>query len=350
MTIEQLKEIAYHAANRTAPTNFSLTQVESAWIDGLKELCGSYTQFMKNRYDIYEIMIDTVDRILPSKTLETLGMFAEIKTVPQGTTAIFKRKYNKNRALKFLTQVGLSGVYETFRLDTEVLNIRAHAVGGAVTVDFERMLDGAESLAEVMDIMVEGMNDAVYCEVHKALTAAINATERPSVNMVSKNTFVAADMLGLINVVRSYGTEAVIFATDAFVAAMGPDAVVPAITGAAQGIYHPEDIDAIHRTGFINMFRGVPIIRMPNHYIDDTNSGKYISDQFAYIFPTGGEKVVKIVLEGQTQIYDRDNRDQSMEINMYKKMGVGLMTHNQWCIYQNTSLPAGVNRLGTEIF
>ena len=43
----------------------------------------------------------------------------------------------------------------------------AHAVGGGATIDFERMLDGAESLAEVVGIVTEGLTNAVYVEVQK---------------------------------------------------------------------------------------------------------------------------------------------------------------------------------------
>ena len=47
---------------------------------------------------------------------------------------------------------------------------------------------------------------------------------------------------------------------------MGADAIpVPITTGGSQaGIYHPQDLDAIHNTGFINLFRGTPIIQIPH--------------------------------------------------------------------------------------
>ena len=119
MTHEQMLELALHAAKGTAPDTFSVQNVNDALIDGFKELAPDYNNFMKNRYDIYDIVIKTADEILPKKVLDAIGMFAEVQTVGQGQKAIFKRKLGRNRAKKFLTQVGLSGVYETFRLDTE---------------------------------------------------------------------------------------------------------------------------------------------------------------------------------------------------------------------------------------
>lgn len=337
-TIKEIKELALHAARGTAPATFSVENVNEALVDELNQLAGSINQFMKNRYDIYEILIETADEIVPNRVIDALSPFAEIKVVKQGQKAVFKKKVGRTRAKKFLTQVGLSGVYETFRLDSTTFEIPAHAVGGAVTIDFERMLDGAESIKDVMDIMTEGLVDSVFLEVQKALRGALNATARPTVNKFSQNNFDGAEMMKLINVVRAYGESAVIFAPPEFVAAMGPDAIVPGDTG-VQGVYAPQDIASIHEKGYVTMFRGTPIVQIPQSFVDENNQKTWIDPRLAYILPTGGEKVVKVVLEGDTQINDFKNRDNSMEIHVYKKMGAAILTHYNWAIYENTGIP-----------
>jgi len=337
-TIKEIKELALHAARGTAPATFSVENVNEALVDELNKLAGSINQFMKNRYDIYEILIETADEVVPNRVIDALGAFAEVKVVEQGQKAVFKKKVGRSRAKKFLTQVGLSGVYETFRLDSTTFEIPAHAVGGAVTIDFERLLDGAESIKDVMDIMTEGLVDSVFLEVQKALRGALNATARPTVNKFSQNNFDGAEMMKLINVVRAYGEGAVIFAPPEFVAAMGPDAIVPGGTG-VQGVYAPQDIASIHEKGYITMFRGTPIVQIPQSFVDENNQKTWIDPRLAYILPTGGEKVVKVVLEGDTQVNDFKNRDNSMEIHVYKKMGAAILTHYNWAIYENTGIP-----------
>ena len=337
MTIKELKEIALHAAKGTAPATFTVEQVNPAFADGLKELAGTVNQFMKNRYDLYDIIIEIADEIIPKRVIDALGSFAEIKTVEQGQKATFKKKLGRQRAKKFLTQVGLSGVYETFRLDNEHFELGAHAVGGGATIDYERMMDGAESLPEVMDILTEGLTDAVFLEVQKALRAAFNASARPAANKFTGNSFISAEMVKLMGVVRSYGDNVVIFAPPEFIAAMGADAIVPVGTNIA-GVYHPQDIDAIHNTGYINLFRGAPIVEIPQSFVDENNVSTWIDPQLAYLLPTGKEKVVKVVLEGPTQMSDYKNRDNSMEVFAYKKMGCGILAHHNWAIYQNTGI------------
>ena len=334
MTLKEFRDIALHAAKGTAPETLSVNDVNAAFVDGLKELAGTYNQFMKNRYDIYDIIIESIDEVMPANVMSAIGAFAEVQQVAQGEKAMFRRKKGAQRAKKFLTQVGLSGVYETFRLDADTFEISAHAVGGGATIDFERMLDGAESLAEVVDIVTEGLTNAVFVEVQKALIAALQVM--PATNKIA-GSWSADNMVKLLNVVRAYGNP-VIFAPPEFIAAMGPDAIVPTIASAAQGVYSPKDIEAIHDYGFVQVFRGAPIVKMPQSFVDETNTETYVDPRLAYIFPAGQEKVVKVVLEGQTQIRDHENKDNSMEVFAWKKMGCAILTHHNWAMYQNTGI------------
>ena len=336
-TIKELKELALHSVRGTAPETYELGTVDEALRGEIAKMCDSVNNFMRNRYDIYDIIITVADEVVPAKTYDVLGQFAEIKSVPQGQKALFRvNGLGKNRAKKFLTQVGLSGLYETFRLDSSTFELGGKAIGGAASIDFERFLDGADNMADLMDIITEGLTDAVFGEVQKALVAAFAVM--PDTNKAETDGFDATVMTKIVNVVKAYGGNAVIFATPEFVSEMGADAIVPAITGVAQGVYHQDDIDAIHKTGRIKIFRGTPIVEIPQSFVDDNNKETWINPQNAYILPTGKEKVVKIVFEGNTQVWDLKNPDNSMEIHTYKKIGTAIMTYHNWGIYKNNEI------------
>ena len=344
MTIKEMKELALCAAKNEAPANYSMENVNDALVEALREMAGSVNQFMKNRYDIYEIIIEAADEVVPKKVIDAVGIFADVQQVGQGQKALFRTRLGRTRARKFLTQVGLSGVYETFRLDHGYFELSGHAIGGACTIDFERMLDGAEDMADLVALLTEAQTDAVYQEVQKALRAAFAKSNVPPNNRAQGASFDAAEMMKLISTVRAYGSGAVIFAPPEFVAAMGADAIVPITAygnpaaAGIQGVYHPQDIDAIHNTGYINLFRGTPIVQIPQSFIDENNNTTWIDPQLAYVLPTGGEKVVKVVFEGQTQMYDFVNRDQSMEIHTYRKLGTAILTYHNWGIYKNSGI------------
>lgn len=356
---KEFKELARHAARRTAPANYNVSNVDEAFRKELQSYCGStIAEFMKNRWDLYAIIMENADEVVPAKVLSALGIFAEIREVPQGTRQMFRtsKLNSKLRARKFLTQVGLAGVYESFRLDSDTYEVKAHAIGGAVSIDFERMLDGHESMAEVMDIIAEGQVDAVFMEVQKALRSLTTSADIPNANVVNTNVFDGDAMFKLCSIAKSYGGNgigsngAIIFAPPEFIAAMGPDAIVPVATimtgeagsesvaGITAGVYHPNDIDMIHRTGYINLFRGTPIVQIPQSFTDTTNTKTYVDPRNAYILPTGGEKAVKVVFEGKTQMYDWVNKDNSMEMQVYRKLGVAIHTFHNICVYRNTAI------------
>lgn len=344
-TFNEIKELALHVAKNTAPANFTKDDVATAYAAEIQGLCGSVNEFRKNKFDIFEIVQIVVDEVVPAKAIDVLGMFADIKVVGRNERALFRRGLiGKNRAKKFLTQVGLSGVYESFRLDTDTFEVRTTALGGAARIDYERFAANLEDINDLIDIVLEGLTEAIYLEVQKALKAAISSVAMPSRNKVTGNSFDAASMAKVIGAVRAYGTNAVIFATPEFIEDMGADAVVVGLgTGAYPNVaIHPQDLDDIRNTGRIKIFRGTPIVEIPQSFVDETNEQVYIDPSFAYVLPAGGEKVVKVVLEGPTEIYDSEGRDRSIEINIYKKVGVGILTFHNWGIYQNTSLLDGV--------
>lgn len=340
-TIKELKELALHAARGTAPANFTVETVDEALRAELSKMASSINEFQRNKYDIFDIIIETIEEVVPKRVSNALDAFAEVRVVPNGQKAIFKLKTGKQRAKKFLTRVGLSGVYETFRLDSKTFTVEPDALGIGATLDFERMLDGSEAIADTMDAITEAFADGIFNKVQMALRAALNATGRPAANKVT-GSYSAANLFKLVSVVRAYGNGAIILAPPEFIGAMGADAIVPVGTYGtsypSNGVYSPDDIEAIHRTGYINLFRGTPVVQIPQSYTDETNTTTWIDPQIAYVLPTGGEKIVKVVLEGETQMWDWTNRDQSIEIMAYKKIGTAILTQHNWGIYQNTGI------------
>lgn len=342
MTLQELRELARHAINRTAPENFSVENVDSALADQFRAMTKTVNDYQRNKFDIFDIIIENADTIVPAKVMEQLNAFAEIRQVKDGEKVYFKRgPLGKNRAKKFLTQVGLDGVYETFRLDTETFTIGIKSIGGAVSIDFDRLTTGAESLQEFMNVLAEAQVDGIYAEIQNALMNAM--ANMPTRNKTS-GSYSASNLQEIVNTVKAYGGQATIFAAPEFVNAMGPDVITPAVfnaTTAGNGLRAfpvQDDIDAIHRTGSIKIFRGTPIVEFRQSFLDEKNEKIMINPQYAYVLPSAKEKVVKIVMEGGTQMWDATNRDRSIEINSYRKVGVGINAYNNWGVYRNTGI------------
>lgn len=330
--IKAIKELALYAAKKQVPVEFAnktVADVNDALRAELKDLCGNYNLFRRNKLDLFEIMQETMDAVVPAQVMAVVSQFAEIKQYANGVKTQFKIKKGKLRARKFATRATASGVYETFRLDTDVLDVNTFVIGDAAYIDFERFLNGDEDWADYMEALMDGILHKIYEEIYNELKNAANSLQtnnhRGVIGGSTMASFEIADLLDMIKVVKAYGDPVIVATTD-YIEAMG-DAVVEsaAVTDA--------DKEELRNYGRVLKFRGVPVIELPLSYKDETNSEEVFDGTYAFIFPSNGEKVVKVAFEGSTVVKEWENRDNSMEIQAYKKMGTAIVTGNNWCLH-----------------
>lgn len=189
-----IRDLYIHAFKGTSPdvTQYSVKDVKDTLKEELRALAPDLNTYRKNKYDIFQIIQEAYDEVLPAYVGNFIGQFAEIKNVPNGQKASFKVKRGRRRAKTFITEVGLSGVYEAFRLDVDTFDVTAKAYGGAAYIDFERYLTGEEDLTEPMQLLLDGLEEAIYKELVKALIATVFNSDMPAANFVTSTTFDAA--------------------------------------------------------------------------------------------------------------------------------------------------------------
>lgn len=332
--IKKLTQIGLSALGVNPSKEFSAADYEKAFVGEVSGTfnCKNTADWMRIKPDVFELLQEMADEYLPARLNATLGQFAEVRQIEQGNKYEFRIRKGRLRGKSFVTQVAPSGQYETFRLDSTSFTVPVKAYGAGAIVDWERFLNGDESLTELMQIIAEGMEDRIYEQIQGVLQGAM--TSMPAANQYSGSGFVAAKMDELLAVVRAYGRPE-IWCSQEFAATITNQ------TGfsAANPNMPIADLDEIRNQGYVGMFHGARVIVLPQSFVDETNSTKIIDPQFAYVIPAGEERIVKIILEGDTQVREFENRDWSSEIQMYKKVGLAMITNpNYWAIYQNTGL------------
>ena len=334
MDIKTLVQIGLSALNVIPSKEYSAADANRAFVGEIANNfgCKNVADYMRAKPDIFELLQEMADEYLPARLNATLGQFAEVRQVPQGNKIEIKVRKGHQRGKTFVTQVAPSGQYEIFRLDVSQFTIPVKAYGSAALVEWERFLNGDESFVELMQIIAEGIEDRIYEQIQGILQAAKDAM--PSANVKTQTSFVPAQMDALLAVVRAYGRPE-IWCSQEFAATItnqvGFSAANPNMPLA--------DLDDIRNQGYVGMYHGVRVIVLPQSFTDETNAVKIINPQYAYVIPAGEERIVKIIMEGDTQIQDFQNRDWSSEIQMYKKVGLAMVTNpNYWGIYQNTNL------------
>ena len=342
LEMNQLKALAKAAAeaNRSAATcysvngeNLSVSAINDTLRDQFNEIAGTYNLYRENKTKVYSLVEALLDDILPTKVLQRYADFADTQTFAQGTKPVFIRKTGKMRAKQFITKVGLAGRYEVFALGEKSFEVATSAIGGAAAIGFEEFLDGRVDWAELVNIVLEGMDELILREIAKALMASIE--QLPAANRVAATGFDETGMDRLVSVVSAYGTP-VIYCTREFAVKMVPK----------EGWISDSMRDERWANGFLANYKGVRVVLLPQSFEDETNATKVINPGYAWVMPTGSsEKPVKIAFEGSAHMREVENDDWSREMQVYQKVGVGVMFTNNMASYVDTELTKKMNTI-----
>lgn len=347
LTRDQLIELA--RANAKASLNpsvaysfggekLSAEALNKTFIKELNELGSTPQDFRENKNLIYTLMEVGLTEVLPQKVLQNYGQFADVRTFAQGTKPVYKVRISeasKKRAKQFVTRVGLAGRYEVFKLDGYSLEVPTAAFGGASRIEWEQLLDGRMTMNDYYSLVLEGMDEAVYREIAKALETTV-ANIKPA-NKTVQTSFDETAMDQLLMTADAYG-KSTIYCTFEFAATM-----VPMTGGQNNGINWNAMSNGMKETvwnnGYFTTYKGHQVIILPQSFTDANNTEKVIDPSYAWIIPTGAEKPVKVAFEGGAQVKSFDNRDWSTEIQTYQKLGVATyMVNPGICVYKNASL------------
>ena len=312
---------------------FSYADINETLRKELNAYAGSYALYRENKNLIFSLIEETMNDILPKKVQDAYGPFAEVRTFGQGDKPIFRRKLSaKTRAKQFITRAGLAGVYEVFKLGgTESFEVPTSAMGGAAQISIEEFLDGRVDFAELVDIVMEGMDEIVYQEIAHSLVSAIN--QLPSANRVATNGFDEVAFDRLIAIAKAYG-EPTIYCDYQFAAKMIPS---------RQWMYTDRMKEQIWTNGYFTDYKGTKVVILPNGLVDETNGSFLLDPGYCWIIPSGGDsRPVKVAFEGETLVDDRKNDDWSREIQVYRKFGVVALMTNNICSYVDTDLQGKV--------
>lgn len=298
-------------------------------------------KFERNKIDLFELLSQNLEEVLPQNIQSALDMFTEIIRVPQGSRLEFRVTRGKQRGRQFVTRATESGNYETFRLDRDKFDVYPMAIGGAGYVDFERYLDGLENMTDIYEVIQQGITDRIFEMVQEVLLSSWNMAGRPAKNKVIASGFDPAAMVKLCNVVAAYGSP-VIYCSPEFAAEM-TNAIVYS-EGNKYGVkISDKDMIEVREQGYIGKFRGFPVVVMPQSYTDEKNEKLVMNPSFAYVIPAGKEKLIKLGFEGSPYFREWDDHEGDNQITLqgYLKVGVGMIgTPNYWGIYYNAGIEA----------
>ncbi len=128
------QKVSYEALN----AKFTENVRELTHEDGVFNLY----KYDDNKNTIFALITRALTDVTPKNVIDTYGMFADVMTIAQGDTYIFKKRIGEQRAKQFITRGALAGQYETFELADEKVEIKTTAYTAAARMNIEDFLDG----------------------------------------------------------------------------------------------------------------------------------------------------------------------------------------------------------------
>ena len=146
------------------PSEFTAADLENSLREQLSAF-QDYKYLRKHAADLYEIIEEVANIVIPRKVLEQFGGFAEIRRKGYGEKISFTIRTGKYRGKKFVTKAGDQGIYKTFTLDNKELVMQPRVYAGATRLEIEDFLLGRISMSELLDVLTEALEEKLYIEI-----------------------------------------------------------------------------------------------------------------------------------------------------------------------------------------
>jgi hypothetical protein len=315
-------------------TNFSAVDTTDAAINALLETYGldqaSARELRAHKPEIFALMEETLEELLPKAIDDAVGGFVETRTYGRDAEPVFDIKgVGKQRARLGIVEGARGGIYKAKRLDNKTFQVPVKVWTVKLFVTLEDILLGNYTLADLLANARDGFVEKVYISAVQALRTA--KTLAPGANIDAGNGFVAATVDRLIGIANQYGNAMI----------MGFRPAISKINNGAGWSTTPNvsayDVDDIRNRGFVTIYKGIPVVELPN-YLADTNNNQWVFKAGDMFILPAAAKPVKVAMKGDLTIIEDPHPSGSVEQNIHRIMGVGLALAGNVCVYTDTEI------------
>lgn len=238
-----------------------------------------------------------IDAIVPDTIVKSIGLYTDVRNIGFGGVAQFDIKPNS----LMTSSEGSNARRTTFKTKQFNKSVSLVPVNHTITVEVSlyKVLCGEENLAEYVRKAVQSIETDMSVDAYDALNTLIAQSTFPS--EFKKTGYSVDNVLDVCQLVSAYNkTKAVIMGTTKALSKVLPDS--------AKGyrINTPSEAMSIQ---LIKNFYEYDIVEIPQVAKKGSTIGLEIDDTKLYILSPNGDKIIKGVIEGSTQTFDRTAQD-----------------------------------------
>jgi len=270
--------------------------------------------------ETFAIVSSLVDMVLPQSIIDSIGLYTDVRNIPWGDSAAFNIE---PRDLFIVSKSGnaqrSTPIHKQFKSQVTIIP-EFHEL--TVSVSLYQVLSGQESLAAFVAKVAKSMETQVTVDAYNAFATAMAAVTNTATTGLRVSGYSQDSLVRLCEQVTTWngGQKAVIAGTQR--------ALVNVLPTDANYRYSLDD--KYTTMGYIPTAFGYDVMRIPQVVDISTPFGLTISNSYIWIVSPSAQKILKLVLEGNTLSNTTSpfqNANLTQETTITKSWGVGVATN-----------------------
>lgn len=316
---------------------FSVADVNKSALEDILKTVGlskddSVQRILSKREEIFAIVTEALDEILPKDLQNILGQFAEVKQFARDADVNFRvNAIGKRRARLSIKKGARGGIYRAARLDNAYLGLETYTQTVGLLITIEDLLTGRVTFGELYQNILLGFEEKVYQEVIVALRSA--KTLAKATHVFTNAGFDIGQIDQAIRVAKAYGNNVVILGFRSYLEQISN---IVDFTDANPTI-PTDDLADIRAQGIVRLYKGVPVVELPNFILEDGATATWAFGEGDLFILGSDVKPVKIALKGNMFIAEDKMPNGDMAWNAHKMMGVGLLLADYVCVVTDST-------------
>lgn len=287
--------------------------------DGLKAMLNPAVQSCRDVQENFDaIVAQIINPLLPIVSNKDMAaLFAETRQIGYGDTARFIVKSNELYKVNEIANGVARGVLDPIK--NSEFTVNCSPVQIAFEVDFYALAAGVEDIADKAIRVARSFEHYVFLRI----IAAINGATSDLGPAYTANGFSTANWSTLAQRVKAANGGSDVLAVGTLAALNG---VVPATAGLQYGLGAK-----IADQGYLDRYLGTRLFCLDQAFAwgQVNTEGKFaLSDETIFFVPTGTDRPIKIVYEGNTVVAERDSShtpDNTYRMAITYRIGVGVV-------------------------
>jgi hypothetical protein len=276
--------------------------------------------YRRNKVALFELVEEAVNVLIEEGIKNQFDSFVETSNIAFGNQKTFKVPDTATFAVATIAD-GTQNLRRQ-RLDAGNLTVTTSTKGIKVYEEYARFLAGDIDWENFINKLVTSYNNQIAVDIYTALYGAYDNLSAP---YAVSGAFVASEMDALIDhVSAATNADCTIWGTKASLRKVTPAEISDAMK------------QARNEMGYYGVFNGTPMNAIKQAHTPGTNTFA-IGSNFAMIIPNIGDRIIKLVYEGDAIIEETPvmtNQDMSMEYLFIKKYGVAVIAQGKYGIWR----------------